>query len=112
VNVTSLRPVCEEQTVRYPVTVFQPDAHTRNVQFVTYRPELVMRDEPYTVLVPEKRVAIEQVRVTRTVPMQERQQYTVMVPYQEQHQVQVAVCRWVAKTVVVTAPSCAGVACP
>jgi hypothetical protein len=111
VNVTSLRPVCQEQTVRYPVTVFQADTHDRDVQFVTYRRELVTREEQYTVLVPQQRVKIEQVRVARTVPVQERQPYTVMVPYHEQHQVRVAVCRWVAKTVAVTAPSCGAAVC-
>ena len=111
-NVTSLRPVCQQQTVHYPVTAFQPDAHARDVQFVTYRPELVTREEEYTVLVPQKRVRIEQVSVARIVPTPERQQYTVMVPYQEQHQIQVAVCRWVAKTIVPATPPCVSPACP
>jgi hypothetical protein len=105
VNVTVFRPVCEPQTDRYPVTVFHPESSTRNVQFVTYRTELVPREEQYTVLVPERRVKIEQVQVSRTVPVEELQSYTVMVPYEECRQVRVPVCRWVPQTVALPLPA-------
>ena len=109
VNVTCLKPVCQQQTVSYPVTLFQPETQERNVQFVTYQPEQVTRDEEYTEVVPERRVKIEHVPVTRIVPTQQQERYTVMVPYQEQHQVRVPVCHWVAKPVAV--PPCASGSC-
>lgn len=99
VTVTTMKPVQEEQTYQYPVTVFKPETRTRTVEICEWQPQQVTREENFTVEVPQKRVQTRQITEYRSVPRQQRSQCTVMVAYQENVEVQVPVCHWIPQKI-------------
>jgi hypothetical protein len=104
-----MRPVSQQETIEYPVTVFEPQERMETVSFYEYAQEPVAREEQYIVDVPQTRMQTREVTMMRTVPVQQQEQYTVMVPYQEQ--IQVPVARYVSQPVIVPVqPSCSSCA--
>ncbi|MEN6449878.1 MAG: hypothetical protein ABFC96_05240 [Thermoguttaceae bacterium] len=101
VCVTTWKPVCQQETVEYPLSQFPTNSRVDTVAFYEYKPETRSHEESYVVEVPERRLRDRQITVMRTMPEQQPEAYTVMVPYQETIQVPKVTCRWVEKTVVV-----------
>lgn len=86
-------------------TVCRPEERSQTVrQYAGCEQEARTREVTYTVCVPQ--VQTRQVPVTTytAVPSEQKQTYTVMVPYTVEKEVQVPVCRMVAKTIVCKVP--------
>ena len=94
----------------YCVTVCKPEKRTRKVRTCHYVKEEKTRECNYTVCVPKKQTRTCNVTVCKPVMEERVQKYCVRVPHQVEKEIQVRVCKMVAKTitckVACPAPSC------
>ena len=108
VCVPCTRPVCQQRTIEYPVTHFEPRVRSETVSFYEYQTEKVPREEQYTVYVPQQKTCTRDITVMKTVAEERPQLYTVSVPYDVEVQVPVPVVRWVPQPAASSCGICDG----
>lgn len=95
----------EEVPYEYTHTVCKPEQRSRTVrQYAGCEQEARTREVAYTVCVPKTQTREVPVTTYTCVPTEQKQTCTVMVPYTVEKEVQVPVCRMVAKTIVCKVP--------
>jgi hypothetical protein len=114
-----------EEPCEYQVTVCHPEKRTRTVKVcnmkqevrtqichvTNYETEVVTKEVPYTVCVPQQKTWTETVTTYQQVPEEVTRTVTVCVPVQVEKEVQVNVCHMVPKTIQVPVHSCCKVRC-
>ena len=112
VPVTLLKTEIVDEPFEHTVTVFKKELKTRMVKVCRFVPEKKTREQIYYVCVPEQRSRTRNITTCKLVPEQREVSFTMMVPHKVKKQIQVMVCRPVAKTVTCRVPvPCCGSCC-
>lgn len=107
---TCVKKVCsykdEVRTCKKRVCSYKPETRTETYKVCHYVNEKKSREVAYTVCVPEKRTEKYSVTVYDRVPEEREVTYKVCIPETVKREIDVRVCRMVAKTILVPACSC------
>jgi hypothetical protein len=105
-HVTVCKP--ETRTCMVKVCNMRQETRTRTCHVTTYETEVMEKEVPYTVCVPQEKTWTETVTYYEQVPEEVTRTITVCVPQQVEKEIQVNVCRMVPKTIQVPVCGCGG----